>query len=189
MSKKKGLTFRPQVRNANKHTPRGLQALETSVQRDGWIGAQTAAASGEIFDGSARQDLAADKFEDVEPIIVHSDGTRPVIVVRDDIESAEDEKAKRLAYAANRVAQIDLDWNAAIVAEDYAADPHLFDGLFTPVELGGITGQVDAKQNYGAPVDIPQQWMILVECGNEFEQSRLLEQFNGEGLRCRALIS
>ena len=32
--------------------PRGLSALEQSIQADGWIGAITVAADGETFDGS-----------------------------------------------------------------------------------------------------------------------------------------
>lgn len=41
----------------------------------------------------------------------------------------------------------------------------------------------------GDPIDIPGQWVILVECRNESEQAELLERFYQEGLECRALIS
>ena len=48
------MQIRPQRKNANRHTQRGMQALERSLDQDGWIGAITVAADGETFDGSAR---------------------------------------------------------------------------------------------------------------------------------------
>ena len=51
-----------------------------------------------------------------QPIIVHSDGTRPVIHVRDDIPNAADKRAVRLALAANRTAQTELAWDVEILA-------------------------------------------------------------------------
>lgn len=46
-----------------------------------------------------------------------------------------------------------------------------------------------AKQESGAPVDLKEQWMILIECLNEQEQNELLQRFIEEGLNCRALTS
>jgi ParB-like chromosome segregation protein Spo0J len=37
--------------------------------------------------------------------------------------------------------------------------------------------------------EIPEQWMIVIECSSEQHQKQLLEQFMSEGLKCRALIS
>jgi len=113
-----GLTkFRPQRKNANKHTQRGMGMLEKSLQKNGWIGAQTAAADGEMIAGSARLEIAADKFADVEPIIVESDGTRPVIVKRIDIPNADDPRAVELSIADNRIAQVDLEWDIDVLKD------------------------------------------------------------------------
>jgi len=38
------MKLRPQKKNANRHTLHGTRLLEKSVQGDGWIDAQTAAA-------------------------------------------------------------------------------------------------------------------------------------------------
>lgn len=108
--------FRPQRRNANKHTARGLTQLTRAIQADGWIGGLTVAADGETFDGSARLEVLADVMPDVEPIVVETDGRRPVVVKRTDIPNTDDPRAKRLAIAANRVAQVDLDWDADVLA-------------------------------------------------------------------------
>ena len=104
--------FRPQQQNCNRHTPRGLGMLDKSMAENGFIGAMTSAADGEIFDGSARLETAYDRFgEEIEPIVINADGTRPIIVVRTDIPSADHPKAKKLSIAANRIPAVDLDWD------------------------------------------------------------------------------
>jgi DNA modification methylase len=114
---KKLSNFRTQRQNANAHTQRGLGMLTTAIQKDGWIGGMTVAADGETFDGSARLEVLADVMPEAEPIVVHTDGTRPVVVVRDDIPNASDPRAKRLGIAANRVQQVDYAPDAAVLAE------------------------------------------------------------------------
>jgi hypothetical protein len=94
-----------------------MRLLETSLQRDGWIGAQTAAADGEMIAGSARLEVAADKFQGIEPIIVESDGTRPVVVIRTDIPSGDDPRAKRLSIADNQISHTDLDFDGDLLKE------------------------------------------------------------------------
>lgn len=115
--------LRTQQRNANGHTPRGMAALLDSIQGDGWIGALTVAADGEAIAGSARLEMAAAVFgPDVEPIVVDSDGTRPIVVRRTDLANAGDPKAARLAIADNRVAEVNLKWDPSVLAGAAAAD-------------------------------------------------------------------
>lgn len=59
MARKKVTDFQPQRHNTNRHTQRGMNALEKSIEKDGWIGAITVAADGETFDGSARIEVGA----------------------------------------------------------------------------------------------------------------------------------
>lgn len=105
--------YAPQRKNANKHTQRGMGMLESEMRKVGYVAPMTAAADGEIFDGSARLETSADVYGlEVEPIIVHSDGTRPIIHVRDDIPTASDPRAISASLAANRIAEINLEWDA-----------------------------------------------------------------------------
>lgn len=135
----------PQKKNANRHTPRGIGALERSIQQDGWIGAITVAADGETFDGSARVEVGAGAgFEDA--IVVDSDGTKPVIVRRKDIPTADDPRAVRLGVAANRVAQLDLDWNTDVLA-DLQGQGDVLEGLFTTDELDDLLANLDAQED------------------------------------------
>lgn len=114
MTKKK-IELRSQPRNATKHHPRGAAMLEDGVQQDGWIGAMTAAKNGDIFDGSLRHEHAVPVLDE-EPIYVHSDGRRPVVVIRDDIPTAEDPRAKRLSVLANRVSNFN-EWDSEVLDE------------------------------------------------------------------------
>ena len=138
MAKAKISDFRPQERNANRHTPRGLGMLDKSMADNGFIGAMTSAADGEIFDGSARLETAYDRFgEEIEPIVINADGTRPIIVVRTDIPSADHPKAKKLSIAANRIPAVDLDWDSEVLMDMIIEDVDISD-LFFDGELEEI---------------------------------------------------
>ena len=110
--------FRTQERNANKHTVRGMGMLQHAIANEGWISAITVTADGESIDGSARLEAAYERFgEDVEPIIVRSKGDRPIIHIREDLPDASDPRAKKLSIYANRIAEVDLDYDLEILAE------------------------------------------------------------------------
>jgi len=134
--------FTPARRNANAHTQRGLKALGQSIQTDGWIGAMTAAADGELIAGSARIETAADVFgTETAPIIIESDGTRPIIVKRTDIPQATDPRAIRLALADNRIQELDLSWDIDVLA---SLEEISLQDLWTADELSDL-GQQWAK--------------------------------------------
>ena len=180
MAKAKISDFRPQERNANRHTPRGLGMLDKSMADNGFIGAMTSAADGGIFDGSARILTAYERFgEDVEPIVINADGTRPIIVVRTDIPSADHPKAKKLSIAANRIPAVDLDWDPELlkaIGEEVDISDLFFDNeienLFEKLEENAETpdfepvgmdeqGKLDQIQTKEIDCKCPQ-------CGHEF---------------------
>jgi DNA modification methylase len=70
-----------------------------------------------------------------DAIIVDSDGTKPIIVRRVDIPSASDERAIRLGIAANRIAELNLEWEPDILAG--LADIDL-SSLFTAHEFADL---------------------------------------------------
>jgi len=154
--------FKPQKKNANKHTEYGMQMLEKSMGEVGFIGAMTAANDGEIFDGSARIEKSVTVFEGVEPIVVETDGTRPVIVKRTDIENADDPRAVRAGILANRVFEVDLDWDVDVLAE--LADDDMLDGLFTDkelIDLGAMEQESkDAEPQIDRAEELRQKWGV-----------------------------
>jgi hypothetical protein len=70
----------------------------------------TAAADGTIIDGNARLETVATAMPS-DPIVIEHDGRRPIIAIRTDIPDANDPRAKRIAIAANRIAEVDLEWD------------------------------------------------------------------------------
>ena len=158
--------LKTQSRNANKHTVYGLRLLEKSLREDGFIDAQTAAADGEIISGSARLEKAVEIFtdkqgEEVEPIIVHSDGSRPVIVIRDDIPNAESARARRLSVAANKIAQVDFDPDWALLKE-WGGEDEQIKKLFSDDEWREGTGEepatVDAEPQIDRAAELQVKW-------------------------------
>jgi len=142
---------RRQTRNANKHTERGMSALASSVEQDGTIGAITVAASFETFDGSARVEVIPDDYDDV---IVHTDGRKRVIHVRDDIPDASDPRAVRLGIAANRVAQLNLAWDPAVMKSlEGTID---FSGMWARDEFAALFADPDVEvEHYSRKVQSP----------------------------------
>jgi hypothetical protein len=117
-SKAKLSDFRTQERNLNKHRPRGMGMLDNVIAKDGWQGAITTAANGETFAGSARLEVAQERFGDQsEPIVFDIDGTRPVILRRVDIPTADDPRAIRLGIADNRISEVNYDLDIDLLQE------------------------------------------------------------------------
>ena len=164
--------FRPASRNANKHTARGMSELQKSVQSNGWIGAMTTAADGEMIAGSARIETAAQVFGvDAEPIVVETDGRRPIIVKRTDIATADDPRAQALALSDNRVAELDLSWDVEVLA---GLDAETLGNLWTPEELSDLGQQwadgapdVDFKE-YDESVENEVEYLTCPECGHKW---------------------
>ena len=90
------------------------------MRKYGYVTPMTAAADGEIIDGSARAETGATVFGD-DVLVVHHDGTRPIVMVRDDIPSADTPQAREISIAANRIAQANLDFDPEVLLEDLQA--------------------------------------------------------------------
>ncbi len=167
--------FKPQEDNANQHTERGLRALSKAMGEVGYVAPMTAAANGEVIDGSARLEQSFDQFED-EAIVVHHDGRRPIVMVRDDVESADDPMAKQISWGANRIGQLDLKWSPAQMAKDLAAGVDL-SALFSEKELeielaelaGGDEGGDGADAKMDLADELQERWGVELgdvwECG------------------------
>lgn len=194
--------FRPQVANANKHTERGLRMLDDAMSEDGYVAPATAAADGEVIDGSARLERAFDKFSD-EAIILEHDGRRPIIAVRTDIPNAQTSEAKRIAVRANRIAQVDLEWNPEILAE---LAPEEIKGMFSDKELAEIlsqTGVEPATKDVDIDIDkaaeLQQKWQVvtgeIIEIGKhrlmcgDSTSSADVERLLGDGRRVQAVVT
>lgn len=100
----------PDRKNPNKHTEKGGGLMEKSLRECGFGDSLTVDKNGAVISGNQRlETLAQLGFSD--PIFVESDGTRPVVHIRTDLNLDSDERARLLSIYQNRVGELNLDWN------------------------------------------------------------------------------
>lgn len=132
-------------RNANKGTDRGKELLEQSVTELGAGRSILSDKKGKIIAGN--KTLAAAQKAGLKIRIVPTKRDELVVVQREDLDLDDSTgEARRLAYLDNRVAELDLNWNVAVIAEDAAAGID-FDALgFLDKELQKLLLEVDTQK-------------------------------------------
>ena len=114
----------PDQQNANQGTERGLFMLDKSLRQYGAGRSILVDKHGRIIAGNKTAERAADiGIDDV--IVVRTDGRKLVAVQRTDLDLEQDVAARELAYADNRVGQVDLEWDAAQLLADLEAGVNL----------------------------------------------------------------
>ena len=157
---KKLTDFMQDPQNANKGSQRGHRILDDSVRDLGAGRSMLADKDGVLIAGNKSQDGFVENGYD-EVIVVHTDGTRPVVVQRDDLDLSEKAgKARKLAYVDNRSSQF-VEWDASQIVADIELGVDL-DNLFQDYELEKIIYDAVAK-------DMESERLIeCPECGHEF---------------------
>ena len=104
-------------KNANRGTPRGSAQLERSIRKYGAGRSLLADKNGRLIAGNkTHQALLDSGFEDA--IIVDSDGTKPVIVRRTDLDLDDGSGvARALGVADNRISEVGLEWDSDVLLE------------------------------------------------------------------------
>lgn len=132
--------LKPDSRNANKHSPAGMEALGKGLQRNGLGRSILISADDEIIAGNGVTEAAAELgIEKVR--IIETDGTEVIAVKRTDVQSGT-AKFYDMALSDNGIAKANIVLDAQVadaIAEDYQLDllqlgeiPHFFkdnDGL------------------------------------------------------------
>ena len=142
--------------NANKGSVRGRGQIEASLREFGFADAGTLDKNNTIIGGNKRTEVAGEIGMD-EAIIVDVDGTKPVFIRRKDLDlnSTEDDRARRLAYALNRSQEVSLTWDAEVLLADLQSGVDL-SGMFNSEELDALLDGLVEKapvQDVGAQVD------------------------------------
>lgn len=131
-------------RNANAGTERGHAMLERSVSRYGAGRSILVDKHGRTIAGNkTREAFAAAGLR--AAIVVETDGTRPVVVKRTDLDLEEGGMARELAYADNRISEVDLAWDRSRLALDAEAGVDLSQ-FFSERELEQILEQKRAEE-------------------------------------------
>jgi hypothetical protein len=102
-------------RNANRGSVRGRKMLEDSLRKLGAGRSVLVDREGRVIAGNKTVETAR-KLGLKEIAIIETDGETLVAVRRGDLDLTTDKRAVELAVADNRVAEIDLDWNAEVLA-------------------------------------------------------------------------
>ena len=105
----------PDPQNANRGTARGRRALAESLKTYGAARSIVLDRAGQIIAGNKTVEQA--QVLGLPIRIVDTDGGTLVAVRRMDLNLATDARAKALAVADNRVAELDLDWDPAMLEQ------------------------------------------------------------------------
>ena len=151
--------------NANLGTERGMIMLEASMEEVGFTEAGSVDRNGTIMSGNKRQIVAARALHADEALIIKHDGTRP-IYLQNDAHDLNDPNtgARKAAYDANRVPEINLRWNADALKEDIATGLDL-SGSFFPSEVDRIAAERKRPVEFEA-IDIEETQYKCPKCGH-----------------------
>jgi len=174
------VTADPENRRA--HNPRNIGMLADALQQVGAARSIVIDEDDVVLAGNGVLEAAAEvgitKLQ-----VIEADGQTVIAVRR---RGLTDEQKRRLAMFDNRVAEL-ADWNVAQLQVDAASGldlaPFFFDKeLDKLLKSGGAGG--------AAVIDaVPSQFVVIVECASEAEQTDLLTRLTEEGKSCRAVMS
>lgn len=111
--------------NANKGSAKGQKLIVGSIQRNGFGRSGLLDAKGNVIAGNKTTEAAAEVFGvEAEPIIIETDGKRPVYVKRTDLNLDDPDPnnpARRLAYEDNLTSHFSFELDPSIVMADIEA--------------------------------------------------------------------
>lgn len=170
-------SFKPDDKNFNKHTEYGMGLLEKSIEKVGIIEAVTVSADGKVISGNARQEVMSRKFEGKKPIVVETDGTTPIVIKRNDIQS-DTKEFHEAAILANSVAKANISFDFKAV-EEIAVEVYDIDledvGIRIPKEREII------GNNYEAERDVNNEDYVIVHL-SKTHLNKLYNIINEQGL-------
>lgn len=102
--------------NANLGTERGMWSLQESVIRFGVGRGIVVDRRGRVIGGNKTTETLGKLNPAVKVVVVPSDGDTLVVTQRTDLDLAEDPEARELAFADNRVGELNLAWDAQKIA-------------------------------------------------------------------------
>ena len=116
----------PDPQNANLGTARGREALARSLTDFGAGRAVLIDRHGVVIAGNKTVEQA--QALQIPLRVVRTDGTQLIAVQRDDLDLATDPRARALAVADNRVGELNLEWDVAMLRQLHAEglDPSAF---------------------------------------------------------------
>jgi len=103
--------------NANLGTERGMWSLQESVIRFGVGRGIVVDRRGRVIGGNKTTETLGKLNPTVKVVVVPSDGDTLVVTQRTDLDLEDDPEARELAFADNRVGELNLAWDAQRIAQ------------------------------------------------------------------------
>ncbi len=157
----------PHAQNANRHTERGRDMLANSLREYGAGRSIILDKNGVIIAGNLTAEYAAEcGITTVR--VVKTEGNELVAVMRTDLDIGTDRKAKELALADNRVAQVSIDLDPAVLRVLEAEGVNM-EQFFSTDELTALMATDEAAQE---PIETPVPEMkaeIITKKGDLYE--------------------
>jgi hypothetical protein len=130
--------------NLNAGSERGQAIIEESIRRLGAGRSIVVDKNGKTIAGNNVLQKAVELGLEAE--FVHTNGSRLVVVVRDDLDLDNDTRARELSIADNRASEVGLNWRANLLNEMRVAKAGLkLDYMFTTVELQKLGERMQKK--------------------------------------------
>ena len=195
-------TLRPDPANPNRMDAADKARMSKSLAEYGDLSAIILnRRTGLLVGGHQRADvLAGATIETADLAVPEPDGTvARGAIVKDGKRYAlrvvdwPEGKAHAAMLAANRFGRVGEDDNAALKDLLEALDTGAVDMDLTGYTTGVIetlmTQEHQEESKNETNQELPNQWVIMIECQSEMIQTDLLNRFITEGLQCKALIS
>lgn len=180
----------PDKRNANRGTKRGAEAVAKSLRDYGAGRSVLVDRNGNVLAGNQTVKAASAAGIDQDVIVVETDGSQLVVVQRTDLDR-DDPKARALAIADNRAAELGLEWDPANLAElstgldlqPFFSTRELAEIIAPDADSPGAPGAETLEGRY------KQQYGVICICKDEADQRTVYEKLTGQGLECRVVVT
>lgn len=161
----------PWPKNPRQIKGESVRRLQESLEEFNQVELIACGPDGEIYNGHQRLKAWAAKF-----------GKDLSVEVRVASRPLTEHERKKLIVILHRGAV--GEWNFEELANSFDFD-ELVEWGFDAGELLGFNDTITDEKGIET---IPEKYMIIIECENEQSQAELLERFETEGLKCRALL-
>lgn len=161
--------FSQDSENANKGTEKGTDLLKKSLSQRKFARPTFAAKDLTILGGNKTLAAAAEVGMQ-EAIVVESDGSRPIIHVRTDLENSKSPEARRLAIEDNRIAELSINWDEEILGAFAEFDKQLLEEMWSEDEIKRMqvfVGDIKFKE-YDESVEKDVEMIKCPHCGQSF---------------------
>jgi hypothetical protein len=128
------ITPTPDPNNANRGTKAGQHLLNRSIATHGFGRSILVDKHGTIIAGNKTYDQAKALGHDTVTVIPTT-GTELIAIQRTDLDLDTDPAARELAYADNRIAELNLHWDTTTLETDFANPDLPLDLYFDPATL------------------------------------------------------